>query len=113
MRCWKREVERGSLPGRALGPDSAAVAVDDGLGDVETKSDASSVIRVHLKKPPEHRFQFVGGDSHAGVTDRDANLFSGLFDVNDDSPAGWRELERIAQQIAKYLKNPRCIERGG
>ena len=103
----KREGEGAPFTDLTLCPDSAAVALHNGLGDVETESDTSPVILDHLNKPHEHGFQFVGGDSDAGVTDREANLVSDAFDVNDDSPVSRRELDRIAQKIGEHLKNPR------
>ena len=103
----KREPEGTPFTDVALCPDSAAVTLHNGLGDVETESDTSSVILGHLKKPHEHGVQFVGGDSDAGVTDRKANLVSEAFDVNDNSPVSRRELDRIAQKIGEHLKNPR------
>ena len=70
----KREAEGAPFTDLTLCPDSAAVALHNGLGDVKTESNTSSIILGHLKKPHEHGFQFVGGDSDAGVTDRKANL---------------------------------------
>ena len=103
----KREAEGTPFTDLTLGPDSAAVALHNGLGDVETESDTSSIILGHLKKPHEHGFQFVRGDSDAGVTDRKANLVAEAFDVNDNSPVSRRELDRIAQKIGEHLENPR------
>ena len=103
----KREAEGTPFTDLALCPDSAAVALHNGLGDIETESDASSIILGHLKTSHEHCFQFVGGDSDADVTDREANLVSEAFDVNENSPASRRELDRIAQKIGEHLKNPR------
>ena len=91
----KRETEGTSFTDLTLCPDSAAVALHNGLGDVETESDTSSIILGHLKKPHEHGCQFVGGDSDAGVTDRNANLVSEAFDVNDNSPVNQAAPHRL------------------
>ena len=40
----KREAEGTPFTDLALCPDSAAVALHNGLGDIETESDASSII---------------------------------------------------------------------
>jgi hypothetical protein len=63
----QRKAERASLSDPAFGPDSAAVALDNSLGDVGTESDASPIILGHLEKRHEHGFQLVGRDSDAGV----------------------------------------------
>ena len=79
----QRETEGTPFTDLTLCPDSAAVALHNGLGDVETEPDTSSIILGHLKKPHEHGLQFVGGDSDAGVTDRKANLVSETVPLHD------------------------------
>ena len=108
----KREAEGTPFTDLTLCPDSAAVALHNGPGDVETESDTSPIILGHLKKPHKDGFQFLRRDSDAGVSDRKTNLVSEAFDVNDNSPVSRRELHRIAQKIGEHLKNPCRIKRG-
>src|SRR5687768_17825802 len=108
----QRKAECASSADLAFCPDSAAVALHDSFRDVETESNASSIIRGHLKKPHEHGVQVVGCNADSGVSDSEANIVSNAFDVDDYSPVSWRELYGIAQKIRQHLKDPCSIKRG-
>src|SRR3954469_16331225 len=106
----QRKAECASLADLAFCPASAAVTLHNSFGDVETESNPSSIIRGHLKKPHEHGLQLVRRNADPSVTDREANLVSDAFHVNDNPPLRRRELDGIAEKIGQHLKNPRGIK---
>src|SRR5690606_23314819 len=69
------EAEGAALAGDALGPDAAAVQLDQRLGDAEAEASAADPARVRVvhavEAVPDAR-QVLGRDADALVGDRDA-----------------------------------------
>src|SRR5450432_3944588 len=108
---WKREPEGAAFACLALGPNVAAVSLNNALGDVETEPNASSVVLVDLDVRLEDRSKLVVRNSAARVAHGKAHLLTGAADADDDEPVGRSELNCVRKQVDENLKYPRCVER--
>src|SRR5439155_18668843 len=73
IRCGgEHHLEGGTLAGRALGPDPAAVQLDDAAADRQPQPRATlvpGVSRVELHEPAEDRLELIGRDATTFVAD--------------------------------------------
>jgi hypothetical protein len=83
----------------------------DAPGDIETESDAPSVVLRDLNVALENSLEFVGRDPDAVVVDSESQLFSDALDADSHRPTSRRELDRVAEKVDEHLENPRSIER--
>jgi hypothetical protein len=64
-----------------------------------------------LTVPPEHRFQTVGRDPHAGIRYGEADVVPDALDADEDAAGARGERDGVAQQVGEHLEGPRRIER--
>ena len=104
----EHDVEGGSGYEIALGPDGAAVLLDDAAADGEAEAGAALLARVgglDLLEAIEDGVEFVGGDAAALVDDLEEDGVAGGLGVDADG-GGWRrKLDRVGEEIGEDLED--------
>ena len=85
--------------------------LDETAGNVETKSEAATVVLLHLPEPVEDGFQFVRRDAHAAVLDGKSDVVSRDVYGDDDDATGRAELHRVCDQVPENLEDSFVIHR--
>jgi xanthine/CO dehydrogenase XdhC/CoxF family maturation factor len=101
--CSDREAEGDACAALApvLGPDAAAVRLDQTLGDREAESRvlARGARRVVTPEALEHALQRLRRETVAVVLDDDAHLFVACFGADANRAAGRGEAKGVRQQV--------------
>src|SRR6185312_3897797 len=102
----EEDAEDGALHAVLLGPDAAAVLLDDGAADGEAEAGAAflaGIGGVDLLEAIGDGLELVGGNAAALVDDAEGNAFGGAGD--DDAHDGFRrgEFDRVAEQVGDDL----------
>src|SRR5438093_5159373 len=111
---WDREEKRTPAPRNTLEPDPSAVRLDDPPGNRQPESRASLV-----RRPPcmpvavEHARLILQWNSRTGLAHRNDHLLAARLGAHGDPTAIGCELQRIAEQIAEHLDDPRAVRHNG
>ena len=87
--------------------DTAAVHLDNALGDIQPESCALDVVTagfIDLVEPLENAFNLLGGNALAAVADRDIDLLHIVYDVEMNLAALRRKLDRIVDEVVDNLR---------
>src|SRR5580700_3269716 len=102
---WQREVERGSLTLAALGPNPAAVALDDAMHDGQTHTVPLRLLGMKtlkdLKQPGLAGFGYSEPVVPNPIIDR--SIFDSSADLQLQGPVRTSVLEAVADQVGEDL----------
>src|SRR6185312_14895987 len=108
----EREVERRPLPQLALGPDTAAVALNDALDDRQAHARSFELrLRMQALEHAEQLARVLHLETDSVVTHEVEGLAAPALtiDLDDGRIALPRELECIGQQIHQHLLQQRAV----
>ena len=104
----KHDVKGGPEAKVALGPDGAAVLLDDAAADGEAEAGATFLAGVgwlDLLEAVEDAVELVGGDAAAFVDDFEKDRVGGSLGVDTDCGGYGRELDCVGQKIGDDLED--------
>src|SRR6185503_3039041 len=104
-----REVEAAALTENALGPDAAAVRLDDSAADGEAEARSALLPRrrvLDLGELPEDPLEILRGNPLALIGDDQLVLPGVGLELDRDLPARLRELDRVRAQVLEHLLDP-------
>ena len=79
--------------------------LDDSLRDRQAESDSAQIAFACLEEAIENTELIGGGDTTTGIGDTEHDLRAATRRANCDQSMAWRELQRVADQIADRLQD--------
>ena len=104
----KHDVEGDTDTEVALGPDGAAVLLDDAAADGEAEAGAALLAGIgglNLLESVEDGVELIGGDAAALVGDFEQDGVCGGFGMDADGGVGRRKLDRVREQVSEDLED--------